>query len=127
MHSFVSSSAGSANLFSRKTSRSGSVTAYNQRRVSRLSEHLRQFSISQGMAAAVVASNVATNNKEAEKTDRAKLIECEDPILARTITVEESFRRMEVFLFILSVYGFRWWVLHLAVFIEQGLVYCIYP
>ena len=48
------------------------------------------------MAAAVAAStNVATTHHD-EKSDRAHLIEHEDPILARTITVEDTFRRMEV-------------------------------
>lgn len=95
MHSFVSSSAGSASLYPRRASRSGSITAFNQRRLSRVSDHFRHLSTGQIMAATVAASNVGTTGRD-EKGDKCKLIQYEDPVLARTVTVEGSFRRMEV-------------------------------
>lgn len=52
------------------------------------------------MAAAVAASQGANtgggNHEHHERSDKAALLEHEDPVLARTITVDESFRRMEV-------------------------------
>lgn len=99
MHSFVSSSAGSATLFPQRNSRSGSITTFNQRRYSKASDHLRNFSVSgmagvSGVAATTAASNVV--GKEGDKGDKTVLVHYRDPVLARTVTVEESCRRMEV-------------------------------
>lgn len=49
------------------------------------------------MAATVAASNVASGSGGGEdKGDRAKLIDLEDPVSARTVTVDGTFQRMEV-------------------------------
>jgi len=50
------------------------------------------------MATTLVASNAAKNNAPAleDKSEKAKLIDFGDPISSRTLTVEETFKRMEV-------------------------------
>lgn len=60
------------------------------------------------MAAAIAASSNIASTHDDRISDRAHLMEFEDPILARTVTVEETFRRMEVDKCIHQVYGSVW-------------------
>ncbi|XP_067930800.1 A-type potassium channel modulatory protein DPP6-like [Watersipora subatra] len=95
MHSFMSSASSASYLHPRR-SRSGSILAYSQRRLSRASvEQIRRPSTSHSMAAVVMASNLNQQVLEGENGDRNRIVEYDDPVLARTLTVDESFRKME--------------------------------
>jgi len=78
--------------YNRRLSSAGYNTA---RRKSSCPNPARRPSISP-MAAAAAAAHQSVTGHHDDKETQQLLDDVEDPILARTITVDESFRRMEV-------------------------------